>query len=99
MRLIDANALKAKVPNTNVDIFENCRNCSTLMDWQVKELIDKQPTIDAVEVVRCGECERRYKPLDDDVRNEIYCEFIGSTMRKDDFCSYGCADGKRKEKL
>ena len=50
MRLIDADALKENVPNTNVDIFENCRNCSTLMDWQVKELIDKMPTIDAVEV-------------------------------------------------
>ena len=46
-RLIDADALKANVPNTNVDIFENCRNCNTLMDWQVKELIGKMPTIDA----------------------------------------------------
>lgn len=52
MRLIDADMLKEKVPNTNVDIFENCRNCSTLMDWQVKELIDEQPTIEAVEVKR-----------------------------------------------
>ncbi len=57
MRLIDADILKAKVPNTNVDIFENCRNCNTLMDWQVKELIDKMPTIDAVEVVRCRNCK------------------------------------------
>ena len=56
-RLIDADALKENVPNTNVDIFENCRNCSTLMDWQVKELIDQMPTIDAVEVVRCFECK------------------------------------------
>lgn len=50
MRMIDADVLKANVPNTNVDIFENCRNCSTLMDWQVKELIDEQPTVDAVKV-------------------------------------------------
>ena len=49
--LIDRDALIASIPKTNVDIFENCRNCNTLMDWQVKELIDKQPTIDAVEVV------------------------------------------------
>lgn len=52
---------------------------------------------DYVPVVRCGKCRLRYKPLDDDVRNEIYCEFIGSTMRKDDFCSYGCADGERRD--
>lgn len=51
MRLIDADALKENIPNTSVDIFENCRNCTTLCDWQVKELIDKMPTIDAVEVV------------------------------------------------
>jgi hypothetical protein len=44
MRLIDADALKANVPDTSADIFENCRNCKTLMDWQVKELIDQQPT-------------------------------------------------------
>ena len=57
----------------------------------------EKPTVDAVPVVRCGECKRRYKPMDDDLRNEIWCEFIGSTMRKDDFCSYGCADGERKD--
>jgi hypothetical protein len=45
MRLIDADALKANVPDTSADIFENCRNCKTLMDWQVKELIDQQPTV------------------------------------------------------
>ena len=48
--LIDRDALIASIPKTNVDIFENCRNCTTLCDWQVKELIDKMPTIDAVEV-------------------------------------------------
>ena len=50
MRLIDAEMLKENIPNTNVDIFENCRNCSTLTDWQVKELIDKMPTIDAIPI-------------------------------------------------
>ena len=44
MRLIDADALKVSVPDTSADIFENCRNCKTLMDWEVKELIDQQPT-------------------------------------------------------
>jgi len=51
------------------------------------------------EVVRCGKCNLRYKPLDDDVRNETYCKFFGSTVRKDNFCSYGCADGERKEQI
>ena len=89
MRLIDADALKANVPNTNVDIFENCRNCSTLMDWEVKELIDKMPTIDAVEVVHGNwevvdqEEPRRYgcsvcKRLSFYVTN--YCSYCGAKM-------------------
>lgn len=56
MRLIDADALKKSVPNTHVDIFENCRNCELLDDEQVEELIDNAPTIDAVPVVRCKDC-------------------------------------------
>lgn len=57
MRPIDADALKKSVPNTHVDIFENCRNCELLDDEQVEELIDNAPTIDAVPVVRCKDCK------------------------------------------
>jgi hypothetical protein len=46
MRLIDADALKTSVPKTSEDIFENCRNCKLLDDWQVKELIDNAPTVE-----------------------------------------------------
>ena len=46
MRLIDADALKKAIPNTHVDIFENCRNCRLLDDEQVKQLIDDAPTIE-----------------------------------------------------
>lgn len=54
--LIDRDALIASIPKTNVDIFENCRNCSTLCDWQVRELIEQAELVDAVEVVRCKDC-------------------------------------------
>ena len=88
-RLIDADALKANVPNTNVDIFENCRNCNTLMDWQVKELIGKMPTIDAVEVVRCKDCKclRFYED------GTWWCE---QTEREIINPNWFCADGKEK---
>ena len=87
-RLIDADALKKRVSELIVP------------DWTrtlIRSWLDSEPTVDAVPVVRCRECKRRYKPMDDDLRNEIWCEFIGSTMRKDDFCSYGCADGEQKD--
>lgn len=53
MRLIDADALKESIPETEPDIFENCQICTTLMDYEVKDLINKQPTIPAPRWVRC----------------------------------------------
>ena len=44
MRLIDADALKNMVPDTRVDIFENCRNCALLTAEDVMRLIDQAPT-------------------------------------------------------
>ena len=51
MRLIDGDALLKEIPVTHVDIFENCRNCSLLDEFQVRAIINTQPTIDAVPVV------------------------------------------------
>ena len=53
MRLINADTLKEQIPETSVDIFENCRNCSLLDKDQVLEIIDAAPTIDA-EPIRHG---------------------------------------------
>ena len=52
MRLIDADIIK--IPSTSVDAFENCRNCKLLDEYQVKEIIDDAPTVDA-EPIRHGE--------------------------------------------
>lgn len=78
-RYIDADALKANVPNTNVDIFENCRNCSTLTDWQVKELIDKMPTVDAVPV-RHGHWEIVPNDENTDGYYKMRCSVCGETL-------------------
>lgn len=51
MRLIDADALIKKIP-TEMDMQE------LYLPIHFKEwLIDEAPTIDAVQVVRCGECK------------------------------------------
>lgn len=43
----------------------------------------EQPTVDAVQVVRCGECEHRKPPTD-------YCEKLCKAYIPDDFyCKYG----------
>lgn len=49
--------------------------------------IKKATAADVVEVVRCGECERRSKSAD--LTDTVYCPWLKQQMRKTDFCSYG----------
>ena len=80
MRLIDAD----KVIVSDDDCFGKCRdcknnitNCSNLVD-----LINDEPTVDAVEVIRCRECTHA-----DTKRCPLYMAGWGYT--DDDFCSCG----------
>lgn len=70
MRLIDVDAFLEKMKRTS-------------RYFDVKFDIEEMPSIDAVPVVRCGECA---KPIED-------CPFKDHVMLKTDFCSYG----ERKE--
>lgn len=49
--------------------------------------LDAAPAVDALEVVRCGECERRNKSAD--LTDTVYCPWLKLQMEKTDFCSYG----------
>ena len=82
MRLVDADALKA-----NCDIKLGNDTIGRRQYVMFHE-IDDAPTIDAVEVVRCGEC----KHMMADGRCK---EFADDEVRPSatDFCSYG----KRRE--
>ena len=46
MRLIDADALKEAIPETDICIGENCRDCGLMEREQILDLIDDAPTID-----------------------------------------------------
>ena len=85
-RLIDASVMRD-------DWLENGKNEYVYDTNAVLDSIDSQPTVDAVEVVRCRECKHR---------GTDYCIFHikgepadEELLRKldNDFCSYG----KRKE--
>ena len=92
-RLIDANALKSYMDE-----------CSKETRFRVyygyaTSFIDAAPTVDAVEVVRCWECEH-WKPFGSKAGNSFLdmeyigcCEFTNYCRSESDFCSYG----KRKE--
>lgn len=52
--------------------------------------LKKQPTVDAVEVVRCRECKYHE---DTHVTEYEHCCLIGKTVCYNDFCSYGKREG------
>ena len=79
MRLIDADALKAE----SFGVYDSNGELRFVVD--VNE-IDEQPTVDAVQVVRCGECKYRDTEF-------MYCGMVDLIRRNDDWY---CADGERR---
>ena len=83
MRLIDADALVEKTDDryTLHEIGRRERD-------DIVDAIEYAPTIDAVEVVRCGKC--RHYQGNHDVQGCAPCDFwgIGGVMW-DDFCKRG----------
>ena len=78
MRLIDADALKARKVYSR-DLAENVVPTACI-DWA--------ETIDAVQVVRCGECKHMQK---DELFGELRCR--GREVKPNWFC----ADGDKKK--
>ena len=92
MRLIDADALQKAIQDVEADFFENCGNCNMLSKEDVLEIMDDQPTVDAVPIIRCKDCKYRYW---DDWLEEYFCQCYAEYMQvlPDDFCS----NAERKE--
>ena len=53
------------------------------------DYLDREPTIDAVSVVRCKDCERRYEE-----NGEYFCSHTDTSCGDDDFCSHGERKGE-----
>ena len=93
MRLIDADALI-------IDRIETEMASNEMGLYISKNQIDHAPAVDAVEVVRCGEC-KWWKCADDtEIIKYGDCTHPYSAVRKN--ClpneTWFCADGERKEK-
>lgn len=89
MRLIDGDALKERFEMLAYDDW----NQGTGTTWarafeESAEVVEDAPTIDAVEVVRCGKC--RHYLGNHDVPGCAPCDFwgIGAVMW-DDYCKRG----------
>ena len=89
MRLIDADALLRFVD------YGRLRNPHELAfsEHDVKTAIDNAPTIDAVKVVRCKDCENwdtEWQPvLCKSNRVVHYCPILDRVTAENMFCAYG----------
>ena len=55
---------------------------------EVKMLIGSAPHIKAVELVTCGECVKA-EPFTGNFNGFCHCKLYGTTMKREDYCSYG----------
>ena len=78
-RLIDANALIAEYDRVHIG-----------EPGKARKLIEDAPTVDAVEVTRCGKCKYHE---DTNVIGFVHCRLYDRIMRHNDFCSYGKREG------
>ena len=73
-----AETIKA-IPQTSVDMFENCRNCELLDREQVIDIINKLPSVSAERVIRCKDCKHYEK----DVMKPVHPALGGGTVVQD----------------
>jgi len=86
MKLIDADAL--------IKNLVSIKDLRTLSTKTIGEAIEKTPTVDAVEVVRCKDC-MHYGFTDNRIPEEQawWCYFWDDVRSHDAYCS----DGERKD--
>ena len=97
MRLIDADALEVFVKTVRQGLYldktlsDIPTRDSMLLNFQ--QYVHLQPTIEAVPVVRCGECEYG-RPDDnafgfDGITPLIRCSYMTEPNRPHEYCSWG----------
>ena len=79
-RLIDANKMCRELQEE----FHGMISDEELKIYQILRRLDEQPTVDAVEVVRCKDCKR----YSQSGMCNLYLN-VSHEMKPDDFCSYG----------
>jgi hypothetical protein len=87
MRLIDADAII-------VDLLDRGIEGVQTDDYaEFQQIVEDAPTVDAVPVVRCRECE--HGEYDDAIEDEYcyHCRYDGFSYNKAD---HFCSDGERK---
>ena len=91
MRLIDADALMETIRAHDYPLRSHFNSTDNgMFTIGIQQAVDEQPTVDAVEVVRCKDC-KWYVPYT--MENKTYKMCRKAHLGSDDFY---CADGERK---
>lgn len=87
MRLIDADKLRKDV----IDLPDCYNGFSDTYDKaRILDLVDEQPTVDAVPVVRCKSCRHKYYDGNQIICQKLYwCDGNNFEPSAEDFCSQG----------
>jgi hypothetical protein len=91
MRPIDANALMERADEVTFMGFQAAERKKHLMDL-VSAMAESCPTIDAVPVVRCGECKHYNRPENwppEYTKGRCFLDVLERRVHPDDFCSCG----------
>ena len=88
-RLIDADALFKAIKSDKVAWRFGVPNTLGLLFDHLRVIIKLQPTVDAVEVVRCKDCKQwsRNSGIAESPNGHCFCHDIETNGH--DFCSYG----------
>ena len=93
MRLIDADKLQTELLMSRQAHAQNERE-NQLMERDAV-IVQEQPTVDAVEVVRCKNCEHYDKNVTID-ETLSYCDMQECYEEPNDYCCYGIKKGGAK---
>ena len=88
MRLIDADELINDIQHNLWDWQSVDGITATTVLKQTITDIKNEPTIDAVQVVRCKDCQYAGEPIYE-VENDYWCSKHGIYIYENDYCSYG----------
>ena len=95
-RLIDANAYAAELwkLRENYQMLDDTHTADKIMHgiFRAEQALKEQPTVDAVKVVRCKECKKKFA-RDEDYKGNILRYICLHGAHEPDFF---CADGERR---
>lgn len=98
MRLIDVDALVGDLPKVNIDNYSTINKVGPIVDFVC--LMAKQPTVDAVPVVRCKDCKHSTMTADKQLAKycDMYIDEYGNKAECYFDSDFFCANGERKHK-